>query len=204
MDLAEMSRRGNLEALGNIAERQEGYFSAAQAAAAGIERHRLQRLARQGVIERDERGIYRFVVYPHGERAELWRAVLWPSIQRGNLTGILSHGTALSLHEVSTVNPATVDLSISRSLRLRRGIPPAYRIHRRDLDPGEVTRLHGLPLTTLFRTLFDLIVSGEDRQFVAEALDEAPCRGLLTMEETKHLRALSAVDPSLLQKAAQA
>lgn len=176
MDLAETSRRGTLEALGNIAERQEGYFSAAQAVAAGIERHRLQRLARQGVIERDERGIYRFVVYPHGEQAELWRAVLWPSVQRGNLT--------------------TVDLSISRSLRLRRGVPPAYRIHRRDIDPGEVTSLHGLPLTTLFRTLFDLIVSGEDRQFVAEALVEAPRRGLLTVEETKHLRALSAVDPS--------
>jgi hypothetical protein len=49
--------KDDLAALGETAERQEGYFSAAQAALAAVDRHRLQRLTGQGIIERDKRGI---------------------------------------------------------------------------------------------------------------------------------------------------
>ena len=90
-------RRSVLTALGRLADEQEGYFSAAQAARAEVDRHRLQRLAGQGIIERDARGIYRFPTYPIGDRSELWRAVLWPSTDREGVLGTLSHGTALSL-----------------------------------------------------------------------------------------------------------
>lgn len=203
MEAAKQRGRSTLDALANLAQGQGGYFSTAQAVDAGVDRHSLQRLTKRGIIERDERGIYRFAVYPHGEDAELWRAVLWPSVQRGNVTGVLSYATALSLYEVSTINPATIDLSVPRSLRLRRDIPSAYRLRRQDLEPGEMTRLSGLPLTTLFRTLFDLIVLGEDRQFVVEALEAAPRRGLLTAEEVQRLLALSTVDSSMLRKVAQ-
>jgi predicted transcriptional regulator of viral defense system len=196
------SRRDDLAAIGELAEGQEGYFSSAQAGSVGIDRHRLQRMAAGGILERDEYGIYRFAVYPHGDRGELWRAVLWPSVKRGDLVGILSYSTALSLHEISTINPSTIDLSLPEGLRFRRAVPSKYRVRFQDIHENEITRIHSLPVTTLFRTLLDLIISGEERQFVAEALENAPKRGVLTAEELRRLQALNAVGPTLIHKVA--
>jgi predicted transcriptional regulator of viral defense system len=197
---AKRARRDDLASLGEIAEGQEGYFSAAQAANAGIDRHRLQRLTAQGIIERDSRGTYRFPLFPIGDRAELWRAVLWPSLGRGDVLGTLSHGTALSLYDVSTINPSRIDITLPRSLRLRREVPRAYRVHFRDYDATETAKLNGLPATTLFRTLLDLILDSSESQFVSEALDSASKKGLLTSLEVNRLRAVQAVDPQLMAR----
>lgn len=193
-------RRDDLAALGDVVEGQEGFFSAAQAGAAGVDRHRLQRLAGQGIIERDRRGIYRFPTYPVGDRAELWRAVLWSPLRRSDILATLSHGTALSLYDVSTINPSSIDITLPRSIRIRRVAPKTYRLHFRDYDRGETTKLNGLPVTSLFRTLLDLILDSTESQFVAEALDRATQRGLLTSSEAKRLRALRDVDPALLAR----
>ena len=64
----------------------------------------------------------------------------------------------------------------------------------------EVTHVFGLPVTTLYRTLFDLIVSSEQHQFVAEALDESPRRGVLTIKEADELLSLRRVGPALIKK----
>ena len=202
MGLGKRARRDDLAVLGDIAEGQEGYFSAAQAAHAGVDRHRLQRLVRQGIIERDARGVYRFPTYPIGDRAELWRAALWPSIGRCDI-GTLSHGTALSMYDVSTINPSLVDITLPRSIRVRRAVPKKYRVHFRDYDRNETTRLNGLPLTTLFRTLLDLILDSSESQFVGEALESATRKGLLRSNEVRQLRALRDVDPKLLARIAR-
>jgi predicted transcriptional regulator of viral defense system len=200
MKPAKRDRRADLEALRELAEGQEGYFSAAQAITAGVDRHRLQRLTGQGIIERDTRGIYHFPTYPLGDRAELWRAVLWPSGRRGDVLGTLSHGTALSLYDASTINPSSIDITLPRSIRVRRTIPRTYRLHFRDYDPDETTKLQGLPVTTLFRTLFDLILDYTEFQFVTEALDSAQQKGLLTSNEIKRLKAFREVDPTLIER----
>lgn len=203
MALAKRERRDDLAALGDIAETQEGYFSASQASQAGVDRHRLQRLTQQGIIERDARGIYRFPAYPVGDRAELWRAALWPSLGRRNIVGILSHGTALSLYDVSTINPSRIDITVPRSTRLRRKVPKSYDVHYRDLEKDETTKVNGLQVTTLFRTLFDLILESSESQFVTEALENATRKGLLTSTETKKLKALRDVDPLLIARIAR-
>jgi predicted transcriptional regulator of viral defense system len=194
------SRRDDLEAIGELAEGQDGYFSSAQAGSVGIDRHRLQRMVAGGILERDEYGIYRFAAYPHDDRGELWRAVLWPSVKRGGIVGILSYGTALSLHEISTINPSTIDLVLPEGLRFRREVPATYRVRFQDIHASEVTKIHALPVTTLFRTILDLIISGEERQFVAEALENAPNRGILTVDELRRLQALNVVGPTLIHK----
>jgi len=203
MVASKRARKDDLSALGEIAERQEGYFSAAQGALAGVDRHRLQRLTGQGIIERAKRGIYRFPSYPLGDRAELWRAALWPSVRRGDVLGTLSHGTALSLYEISTINPSAIDISLPRSIRIRRVVPPAYRLHFRDYGDNEVTRLLGLPVTTLYRTLLDLILGTSEAQFVAESLDNAQRMGLLTSTEVNRLRAVRGLDPDLMEQIAR-
>ena len=57
-------------------------------------------------------------------------ATLWP---RGG--AVLSHDTALDLHELCDVNPAKVHVTVPVAARIRRQAPPAYAVHVRDLDP---------------------------------------------------------------------
>jgi predicted transcriptional regulator of viral defense system len=199
MPLATRTFRDYVSVLTAVAAEQDGYLSAAQAASVGVDRHRLQRLERQGILERDARGIYRLAAYPHGERAELWRAVLWPSVNRRDFRGTLSHGTALSLHDVSTISPTKIDIAISPEIRLRKRVPSEYRVRFQRFTQDEVMHINGLPVTTLFRTLFDLIIALQDRQFVDEALERSPKLGLLTRTEVERLRTLAALHPDLLR-----
>lgn len=199
--MAVPSRPVVLEELGRIASLQEGFFSAAQAQQAGIPGKRLARMVASGILDRDERGIYRFASYPDTENGELWRAVLWPGVSRSTKInelgkGVLSHGTALDLWNVSTINPSKIDITLPKSYRVRRTVPSVYRVHRADLAKSEITFIRGLPVTTLYRTLLDLIIDGQDRQFVDEALNNAT---MLSESDRAKLKALRAVDPSTLR-----
>ena len=61
-----------------------------------------------------------------------------------------------------------VDVTVARNRRHRRGM----RFHRVSLPPDEITVLHGIPVTTVPRTLFDLAAVLDTRQ-VERALNEA-------------------------------
>ena len=197
-----MPTRASLIArLTDTAGYQEGFFSAAQAAAAGIDRYRLRRLVNAGLVERDVKGVYRFANYAPTERAELWRATLWPSVSRstkkGQLPlGVLSHGSALELYNVTTINPNKIEVTIPKSFRVRREIPKLYRLHRADLNRDEIDRREGLPVTTLYRTLLDLITERREHQFVDEALAN---HGILTESQRQRLLALRALDEDVIE-----
>jgi len=194
-----MATPAAIETISEIAQDQDGFLTAAQAADRGVDGTALSRMVKQRLLERDERGLYRLLPYPISERAELWRAVLAPGVQRSDgLAAVLCDGTALGLYEVSTINPSRIEVAIPRAARLRRELPKGLVIERRDYPPEDVTRMNGLPVTTLFRTLVDLIRERKDLQFVDEALVEAPKRGLLTTSEAQSLSHLRALTPKMI------
>lgn len=191
------TRADTLERLTEVAGYQEGFFSAAQASAAGVDRYRLRRLADAGLVERDEKGIYRFTTHVPTDRAELWRAVIWPTVGRnpkdGPLPiGVLSHGSALEIYNVSTINPSKIDITVPKSFRVRRDVPSIYRLHYADFERSDLDQRDGLPVTSFYRTLIDLIVDGLDTQFVDEAL--ANTATLLTPSQRDTLKALRSLD----------
>jgi predicted transcriptional regulator of viral defense system len=195
--MAKRTGPDSMEALTDLGRGQDGLFSASQAAAKGVDRHQLQRLVGQRLLERDQRGLYRLAPFPESDRAELWRAVLWPAVQRVDTPAVLSDGTALSLYEVSTINPSVIDITVPRWLRLRRSPAPSIRIHRRDYESTDVTTVSGLPVTTLYRTLIDVILDG-GLQFVDEALKNPRTETLLTSKERGNIIGLRALDDHLL------
>jgi predicted transcriptional regulator of viral defense system len=156
-------------------------------------------LERQGLLERDSRGLYRLTSYPVTDDAELWQAVLWPGLRSDKLQAVLSDDTALSLYEVSTISPVGVDVTLPKAVRVRRSKPRGFRLRYRDYKPSDLTRIRGLPTTTLARSLLDLIVDERALQFVDEALETAPRRSLLTSREVTTLRALRTGDRALLE-----
>jgi predicted transcriptional regulator of viral defense system len=187
-----------LEALAEVAQRQNGFLVSRQAVEAGIDRHQLQRLVAQRVLERDDRGIYRIAIFPDSDRAELWRAILWSAVQRDDALAVLCDATALSLYDVSTINPTKIDIAIPRKTRLRRDPPSMVRVHPRSYTSSDVTDIDGLPVTTLFRTLLDLITKNGELQFVDEALANPRSRGLLTAKELRSLTTARNLDPDVL------
>ena len=181
------SRDAVQSALRSIGDRQAGFFTAYQASAVGVDRHRLQRLTAGGVLVRERAGIYRFAVYPESPDDQYWRALMLTARHQG----VLSFETALSLFEVSTVNPAVIDVTVKRGARIRIPTTAAIQLHIATLDKKtDITAVRGLPATTLMRTLIDMIIANRGMQFVEEALESDAAASQLTSNERAALQAL--------------
>ena len=163
-------RRPRQEALYHIAERQAGYFTAAQAAQTGFSWERLSYYAAQGRFLRVAKGIYRLVQFPASPFEDLFRA--WLRCGPGS---VISHDSALAVYGLSDVLPGEVHVTVPRSASRRR---PGIRIHTGKLRPGDVTAREGLPLTTVPRTISDIARGGVGEEHVRQAVSEALRRGL--------------------------
>jgi very-short-patch-repair endonuclease len=133
-----------------IAGRQHGAVSIAQLHAAGLSDAAVVRRVRAGRLHRLHRGVYAVGhVSPSNERR--WIAAV---LALGD-GAVLSHRSAAALWELLPPREGPIDLALpSRSgRRPRRGI----RVHRPgSLEPREVTRRRGIPVTSPARTLADL------------------------------------------------
>ena len=88
-------------------------------------------------------------------------AVLWARAHRGPEQVAISHSTALAAYEISDANPHTIHITVPKALRLRRQKPKGIVVHREDLNSEDITIHEGMPLTTIARTVADLLKSGE-------------------------------------------
>jgi len=170
-----------------IAEGQSGYFTAAQARAAGLHQVRLVQLAKQGDIARETRGVYRFTRFPVTRLGHYMAAVLWPQVRRPDVVGVVSHQTALSIHNLSDVNPARIHVTLPTCVRLRRQIPRVLVIHYADLAPDDVERVEGVPVTTPARSIRDAHASHLGAEIVGTAIADGRRSGALGLAEADAL-----------------
>jgi predicted transcriptional regulator of viral defense system len=172
-----------------IAEGQSGYFTAAQARAAGLRQVRLVQLAKQGV--------YRFTRFPVSQLGHYMAAVLWPQVRRPDVVGVVSHQSAMSIHELSDVNPARIHLTLPANVRLRRQVPKTLVIHYADLAPDDVERVEGVPVTTPARSIRDAHASHLGAEIVGTAIADGRRSGALGLAEADALeRELLGTTPS--------
>ena len=170
-----------------IAEDQAGYFTAAQARAAGLHQVRLVQLAQQGDIERVSRGVYRFTRFPVSRLGHYMEAVLWPQVRRPDVAGVISHQSALAIHQLSDVSPARVHLTLPTVVRIRREVPKGLVIHYADLAPADVERVEGVPVTTPGRSVRDAHASHVGNDLVDQAIADGRRSGSLSMAEADRL-----------------
>ena len=69
---------------------------------------------------------------------------------------MLSHESALSFYELSDVSPSKVHVTLPATVRIRRAVPKHLTLHRAALDPGDVTIVAGIRVTTRERTIRDV------------------------------------------------
>jgi predicted transcriptional regulator of viral defense system len=182
-----MNKRQWDTVLYRIAEDQAGYFTAAQARSAGLHQVRLVQLAQQGDIERVSRGVYRFVRFPVSRHGHFMEAVLWPQVRRTDVAGVVSHESALTIHELSDVSPARVHVTLPTAVRIRRQVPKGLVIHYADLAPEDVERVEGVPVTTPERAIRDAHASHVGNDLIAQAIADGRRSGALSMAVANRL-----------------
>ena len=91
----------NARRLYEIASAQGGYFTSAQALDSGYSYFQQHYHTQRGTWLRIARGIYQLRDYPPAGREDLIRLTLWSHNQKGEPQAVVSHETALSIHEVN-------------------------------------------------------------------------------------------------------
>lgn len=173
-----MSDKVDHDRLYRTAEAQAGYFTAQQAATAGMDRSTLARHARPGGrYVRARRGLYRLRHFPTGSHEHAVAA--WLGV--GDPQAVVSHESALELYELSDVIPTAVHISLPRAKRGQRA-RPGVRFHALEHPPGrgEVRSLHGMAVTTPERSIIDALSAGTQPEQIEQAIRQALERGLTT------------------------
>jgi predicted transcriptional regulator of viral defense system len=161
-----------------IAETQGGYIAAHQAVDAGIPRSTLSYHATESdTLERVARGVYRlrrFPAPPHGHVIAGWLAL-------ARADGVVSHESALELLDLTDLIADEVDITLPRAKRGLR-TPPGVRSHftARPIDARHRRSVLGIPVTSVERTLTDLLRSGGWTEQTDLAIRQAIRRGLTT------------------------
>lgn len=184
------SRAKNIsEALFEIAEGQQGYFTAKQAAQAGYQLGSQAHHVKTGNWVRIERGVYRLVRFPQSVEEQLVIYSLWSRNRAGDPEGVYSHQTALSIHELSDVNSARLHMIVPTTFRRNAQTPRILVLHRASLDGKDVEHRQGFAVTRPLRSIADVAVAESvSREIVEQALAEARQRGLVSVREMAELR----------------
>lgn len=171
--------RPHWDGLYEKAAAQEGLFTTQQAAEAGYSPQLLVHHVQAGKVIRLRRGLYRLVHFPAGEHEDLVAAWLW-----SDLMGVVSHQTALSLHELSDALPSHVHLTLPSDWRHRRfRVPEGVVLHHADVPPQDRTWFGAVPTTNPRRSLNDCAKEGLSPELLRQAASQAIRRGLVTRLE---------------------
>ncbi len=161
----------------DIADRQAGFFTAAQAQEAGYSYASQSYHRKQGHWLDEGWGIFRLRHYPSSADEELIRLMLWSRNREGWVQAVISHDTALRVYELSDVMPSKVHLTVPKGFR--KGIPKGVVLHKRELAEEDTTVRDGYRITTPLRTLLDVADSPLSPEHLYGATQEALERGLV-------------------------
>lgn len=167
-----------------VAEGQQGYFTAGQAVACGYPTANHGRQCRSGAWSREARAIYRLTRFPAAPDGlyVLWS--LWSRNIAGEPQGVYSHQTALSIFELSDLMPSRLHMTVPPGFRRKAPIPASLVLHTAALAPDEVEARQGYRVTRPLRAVADLLRDGtEDLAHLRAALRQALDRGLIARSE---------------------
>lgn len=138
----------------DVAVDNGGYVTPSLVAPHGVPAVELRKMVSRGTLNAAVRGVYRIPSLPYDPLDEFILARLWAGGR-----GVISHDSALAVHELCDINPTKVHLTISTTYRISRSGGERYVIHHADLEPEEIARIDAVTLTTIRRTLTDSLGS---------------------------------------------
>ncbi len=171
------SSRETSRVLFSLAGEQGGYFTSKQARAAGYDYPHLAYHVSCGNFIRVGHGIYRLPEIPPSENDDLIRLALWSRDRQDQPQAVVSHETALVLHELSELLPTTIHLSVPP--RFRKTAPDGCVLHSTLLLQGDVEERPGYRITTPLRTLLDVSRGDISQEQLTKAVVDAMSRGMV-------------------------
>lgn len=183
-----MNTRRALGVLAGLWSALWGLFTSSQAAVRGVSRLDLSRLAEAGLLERVTHGVYRDAGAAQDEFEGLrsaWLAIV-PKVdasarlQALAADAVVSGTSAAWLHGIGDLRADRHEITCSvRRQTQREGV----RISTRPVPTADVTVRHGLPVTTVERTIADLVADRVDLSLVAKALGDAMRSGRVDLAD---------------------
>lgn len=175
-------------ALYRIAEAQGGYFTTKQAASLGYASNKRVYHVQAGNWLREHRGIYRLALFPEPDRPDLILWWLWSRDRTDRPAGIYSHQTALSLHELTDVNPSRLDMTVPPPFRRGVPVPRILRLHYGHISDEKQEVLFSVPATSALRTILDVWEEGSlPRDTLRQAFQQAKSSGKITRKQAADL-----------------
>lgn len=175
---ARMKEKADYRKLYSIAEPQAGYFTVKQVQDANYTRQDVYYQAKRKEFVRVGQGVYRITLFPSSPFEDLFVALL-----KSGPKAVLSHETALSVYNLSDALPGELHITLPRtSSRRHKGI----RCHTKTISGQEITRYQGLRITTVPRTIIDLMEAGFDSIQIEKTIHQALQRGMMTEDDLHH------------------
>lgn len=141
-------------AIAELAGRQHGVVARRQLARLGLGANVIEHRVVSHRLHPVHRGVYAV-----GHRV-LTRNGTWMAAVLAVDGSVLSHRSAAALWDIRQTDRPGVEITVPRQLRRR----PRLELHEARLPDDEVTTRHGIPITTVARTIFDLaaVLSKQD------------------------------------------
>jgi len=174
------SKHKKQEKLYEIAESQHGYFTAKQAKQAGFLPKNFHHHVKTEEWLKEGHGIYRLKNYPSSKYDQLAHYQLWSRNKDDEPQGVYSHETAMSVYELSDLDPVKIHMTVPKTFRKSAETPQILKLHSNDLQEGDINNVEGIRVTSPLRSLIDLILSGETSlEFAEQGFHQALVRGLI-------------------------
>lgn len=178
-----MERSEALKRLGVIAADQWGLVTARQAQNAGLSRVDLGRLIDAELLLRAAHGVYQLAggtPTPHLEIKAAWLRLdpgtfAWERPLGADRSGVVSHGSACQLHNIGDIPADNVQISVPVRRTTREA---GVTFHKTAIPTDDITIADGLPVTTVDRTICDLLQARADGGHVGRVLADADQHGL--------------------------
>lgn len=168
------------EIVSDLASQQWGLFTAAQAREAGVPGPLLGRLVERGALVRIRHGVYAAAATPLTEVTEIraqWLAIdpKTMAAERATDDAVVSLTAAASLYQVGDLPVDTIDFTVPS---MRRSRQPGVRFHVAEITTDEIQTVEGLPVTSIPRTIADLLAHGYEPNHILDIAHESVARGL--------------------------
>ena len=160
-----------------IASLQQGYFTAKQAVRVGFS-YRMHTHYRQSGEWLDiDRGIFRLAQFPNSPDEDYVRWSLWSRDRSDQPQSIISHESALSIHDLSDVMPSKIHFTVPPEFRKKS--PKGCVIHKGRVSVDEKEQREGFFVTNPLRTIIDSAESNFSIDYLEQAIQEACDKGMI-------------------------
>jgi hypothetical protein len=180
-----------LRKLEEVGSSQHGYFTRAQAVAAGLDDVDILRLTRRGDVHRLGHGVYKF----RGAGDLRWEAVwiAWLRLmpqktafeRTQNPDAVVAGRTAAWVYNLGTLDPEPLEFIVAGRRQTRQ---PHVHLRRAHLTRNDWEVVDGLPLTRPVRIICDLLAQHVDQTHVVDVATDALRRGILGPDELARAR----------------